>query len=742
MACNLQYSHSQGPKVFYTYEIEIIMLYSVIKGTAFTFIGIVILQFTLPILSMAKFDAEGRELKNQLSKARFNLSITNGLVTLNAENAELQAILDDIQKKTGLQIESYGNINQRITISFQEFPIDKAINKISRNSGMIFSKERGVKEFQLSRVVISESSKDQMESRRKETSGNNTAIKSRYQNSHKFFAENNCIEPFVDTSVSIIKPITDSDTIPQAVANELIVQFRAGVSMEEIKALAAKIGATIKEHIAALSYYVLTLPDGISVDQALTHFTGTKHVQFAEPNYLISLQSMPNDPLFSSQWALNNTVQGEKPEQADINMVEAWDLEKGNSGVVIAVIDTGIDYNHEDLAANIWHNPGEIPGNSIDDDQNGYIDDIIGWDFVDAQMGAEDEDFSDPDNDPLDSQGHGTLVAGIAAAVGNNGLGIAGITWNGKIMPVRAAYKTKHWGAMIESDDAARAIIYAAENGAHVINLSWGSNIKLKLIESAIAFAADSGALVCTAAGNQNTSTPFYPAASDNDAIIAIGATGKDGNKAHMANFGDWVDVSAPGVSIYSTYLNNQYAFQTGTSMAAAVVSGIAGLIWSWNHDLINLEVKNAIINSADNPESLRGALPRVNRVNAYKALLHVKLQAFVDLFCQERLLISTNGTNRNIKVLGNEMLSETGVVYKFIFSDEFAGMNLTNEEYINLLYRALFDRKPDSGGLNNWLDVLDGAELEDKEPREYVLNGIIYSQEFENLCDSYGLQP
>ena len=720
------------------------MLYRVIKGTIFTFIGIVILQFSLPILSTKKFDAEGRELRNQLSKARFNLSITNGLVTLNAENADLKAILDEIQKKTGLQIGSYGNINRRITISFQELPIDKAINKISRNSGMIYSKERGVTEFQLSRVVISESSKDHIESRGKENSGNNTAIKSVYRNSHKFFAENNITEPFVDASVSTIKPIMDSDTIPQAVANELIVQFRAGISIEEIKALAAKIGATIKEQIASLSYYVLTLPDGISVDQALRHFTGKEHVQFAEPNYLISLQSMPNDPLFSSQWALNNTVQAEKPEQANINMVAAWDLEQGNSGVVIAVIDTGIDYNHEDLAANVWHNPGEIPDNGIDDDHNGYIDDIIGWDFVDAQMGAEDEDYSVPDNDPLDSQGHGTLVAGIAAAAGNNGFGIAGITWNSKIMPVRAAYKTKHWEAMLETDDAARAIIYAAENGAHVINLSWGSNIKSKLIESAIAFAADSGALVCAASGNQNSSTPFYPAASDNDAIIAVGATSKDGHKAHMSNFGDWVDVSAPGVSMNSTYLNNQYAFQTGTSMAAAVVSGIAGLIWSWNHDLTNYEVKNAIINSADKPESLKGTLPIVSRVNAYKALLHVKLHAFVDHFCQERLLISTNETNLNNRVsfLDNEMLSEAGVAYKYIFSDKFAGMHMTNEEYLNVLYRAFFDRKPDSGGFNSWVDVLSGAELGDREPREYVLKGFIYSQEFENLCDSYGLQP
>jgi len=191
---------------------------------------------------------------------------------------------------------------------------------------------------------------------------------------------------------------------------------------------------------------------------------------------------------------------------------------------MIAIIDTGVDYTHEDLAANIWQNPGEIPGNGVDDDANGYIDDTMGWDFVDSFEGAAGEDFEIPDNDPMDRHGHGTHVAGIAGAVTNNNLGIAGVTWNCTIMPVRAGYKNQSGGGILESDDAAQAIVYAADNGAQVINLSWGDYQTSNLIRDAMTFATIKGALICAAAGNENSSDRIYPAASENDAVLAVGA--------------------------------------------------------------------------------------------------------------------------------------------------------------------------------------------------------------------------
>jgi subtilisin family serine protease len=408
----------------------------------------------------------------------------------------------------------------------------------------------------------------------------------------------------------------------QVVESELIIQFEKKVSEETIETLVNNLGASIKEKVNALDYYILTLPSHISVDQAVSYFIGQKLVKAVEPNYLLPIQAVPNDPLLQRQWALKDTGVAVS-ELKGIEMIKAWDLNQGFSGVVIAVIDTGVDYNHEDLSANIWQNPGEIPGNGIDDDQNGYIDDIIGWDFVDAHRGAVGEDFAIPDNDPMDSHGHGTHVAGIAAAVGNNGLGIAGVAWNCKIMPLRAGYKTIKGGMMVASHHAARAIIYAADNGAHIINLSWAGKHKSILVERAIAYAAESGVLVCAAGGNKNTSDPSYPAAFDNAAIISVGSVDRHGKKAFSSNYGDWLDVSAPGVAIYSTYPNNQYRYMSGTSMATPVVSGIAALIWSLNPDQTNLQVKDLILNSVDYLESLIGKVFTGGRVNANNALIH-----------------------------------------------------------------------------------------------------------------------
>ena len=407
----------------------------------------------------------------------------------------------------------------------------------------------------------------------------------------------------------------------QVIENNLIVQFEKNVSEDKVEALVNSLGASIKEQVNKLNAYILTLPPHAPVEQVINNFKGQKMVKAVEPNYLLPIQAVPNDPLFERQWALQDAGSVAMTKPADINMGAAWDQTQGFSGVVIAVIDTGVDYTHEDLAANIWHNPGEIPGNGIDDDQNGYIDDIIGWDFVDARSGADGEDFSTPDNDPMDNHGHGTHVAGIAAAVGNNGLGIAGVAWNCKIMPLRAAYKTTSGEMMVASHQAAQAIIYAADNGAHIINLSWASNHRSILVERAIAYAAESGVLVCAASGNQNTDAPAYPAAFDNPAIISVGSVDRNGNKAFNSNYGSWVDVCAPGVAIYSTYPNNQYRFMSGTSMATPVVSGIAALIWSLNPNPTNLQVKDIILNSVDYLDSLVGMVLTGGQVNANNAL-------------------------------------------------------------------------------------------------------------------------
>jgi len=354
----------------------------------------------------------------------------------------------------------------------------------------------------------------------------------------------------------------------------------------------------------------LAFPPKSDLNKIMMECRALQGVQYAEPNYKHVLFDTPNDPEYFRQWA-HGKMQSEP----------AWDIDTGDENVIIAVIDTGVDYNHPDLLNNIWINSEETPNNGIDDDSNGYIDDVIGWDFVDSFDGADGEDFTIRDNDPIDFHGHGTHAAGIAGAVTDNNTGVAGTAWNCKIMAVRAGYKTPAGGGVLESDDAAQAIVYAAENGAKVINLSWGSPQRSFLIEDAIAFATSNGAIVCAASGNENSSSLFYPAALDNDAVVSIGATDSDDQKAFFSNYGDWVDVSAPGSSIYSTCLDDEYCYMSGTSMAAPYAAGLSALIFSRFPLFSPTDVKSRIMDTADYRESLEGGNATAGRINLFKAL-------------------------------------------------------------------------------------------------------------------------
>ena len=227
-----------------------------------------------------------------------------------------------------------------------------------------------------------------------------------------------------------------------------------------------------------------------------------------------------------------------------------------------------------------------------------------------------------PDNDPMDRHGHGTHVAGISGATSNNGTGIAGVSWNCKIMPLRAGYKTASGSGVLESDDAAQAIVYAAQNGARVINLSWGSANKSNLIADAVQVATDHGAIICAAAGNDNTTNRLYPAALENTAVLAIGATDSQDKKSSFSNFGNWIHVSAPGTTIYSTYLNDDYKTMSGTSMAAPHVAGLAGLVISRFPDFSPAEVKARIMRSVDILPDLSDKNVTSGRIDAYAALV------------------------------------------------------------------------------------------------------------------------
>ncbi|UCE60918.1 MAG: S8 family serine peptidase [Phycisphaerales bacterium] len=339
-------------------------------------------------------------------------------------------------------------------------------------------------------------------------------------------------------------------------------------------------------------------------------------IEAVHPNYIYQTSWVPNDPRFSEQWALNNTGQTGGTVDADIDAPEAWDITQGNADVVVAVIDTGVDYNHEDLAANIWTNNGETPDNDTDDDGNGFVDDYLGWDFVENAGGcAETEDCSVRDNDPADAHGHGTHCSGIVAAPANNGTGIAGLAPNTKVMALRAGYLTVDGRGSLYDSDIEPAILYAVGNGADVISMSFGGGGGAT--EDEFQFAFDQGVVLVAAAGNANTHHKTYPAAYDQ--VVAVSASDHDDAKASFSNYGSWVDVVAPGVSILSTLPGDAYTSWNGTSMACPHVAGLGALLLSQTPGLSQLELKTLVRSTTDTVTSTEYL--GIGRINANEAL-------------------------------------------------------------------------------------------------------------------------
>ncbi|MEE8599353.1 MAG: S8 family serine peptidase, partial [Dehalococcoidales bacterium] len=304
----------------------------------------------------------------------------------------------------------------------------------------------------------------------------------------------------------------------------------------------------------------------MTVEEALEIYRNDPDVEYVEPNYYrYATATTPDDTFFSDLWGLNNAG------DTDIDAPEAWDITQGNSNVVVAVLDSGVDYNHPDLFNNMWTNSGEIAGNGLDDDGNGKIDDVRGWDFV------------DDDNDPIDSDDHGTHVAGTIAAVGNNGTGITGVSWSAQIMPLRFldAFGSGSVAGAIE------AIDYAIDNDANIINASYGSYTFSTAERDAIVRARDAGILFVAAAGNDSWNndslTKHYPSSYDLDNIIAVAATDQNDNLASFSNFGATsVDVAAPGTNIFSSRPDRQTVwsddFESG--LVGWTINKVSGKDW------------------------------------------------------------------------------------------------------------------------------------------------------------------
>ncbi len=406
----------------------------------------------------------------------------------------------------------------------------------------------------------------------------------------------------------------------QYAADSLLIRFRDEVSPDRINMgpnvtplpFSVQVEA---EYRMLSSLREITLPEYVSVEAALDMLRGHDAVVYAEPNYRIQATAVANDPRFDDLWGLNNEEQTGGTYDSDIDAVEAWDATVGSGNTIVAVIDTGVDYRHEDLAANMWVNTGEIPGDGIDNDGNGYVDDIHGY------------DFANNDGDPLDDQGHGTHVAGTIAAVGNNGVGVTGINWNAQIMAV----KFLDASGSGDTDDAIRALDYAVANGATLSNNSWGynGNFSQALYDSVNAARAADHVFVAAAGngnfigwGMDNDTDPFWPANIDLDNVISVAAVDHNDAKPLFSNYGaTTVDLAAPGVDILSTVPNNGYGLNSGTSMASPHVAGVIALVRDLHPDWSYAQVINQVLQTVDPISSMDGITVTGGRLNAAGAV-------------------------------------------------------------------------------------------------------------------------
>lgn len=364
-------------------------------------------------------------------------------------------------------------------------------------------------------------------------------------------------------------------------------------------------------------WFSIKVNEDQNVDELLQNYRDSDLVEYAEPLYTYTIASTPDDPYFTSEGSWGQ-LYGDQWGLKSIQAEKAWNISIGSPETIVAVIDTGADYAHPDLSANIWHNSGEIADNKIDDDHNGYIDDVIGWDFCDNTK------------NPRDGSGHGTHISGIIAAVGNNTLGISGVCWRAKIMVLKALTDN---GSGI-SKQLAQAIKYAADNGARIINISWGGFGNSAVVKDALDYAYNHSCIIVAAAGNNNSDAGrFFP--GNYSQAITVTACDANDKRASFTNYGTVVDVAAPGVDILSLraegtdmyqkedhIVGRDYYRASGTSMATPFVSGLAALIISQNSLLTNKEVEEILYASCDDlGEKGKDKYFGYGKVNAAKSM-------------------------------------------------------------------------------------------------------------------------
>ncbi len=371
---------------------------------------------------------------------------------------------------------------------------------------------------------------------------------------------------------------------------------------------------TLRVHPRLDNLRVMLPRSGMGQAEMIARLEGSGLVEFAEPDYVLSASITPDDPdyLSGAAWGLNSTPSGSI--DVDINAPEAWDLVRYASNVVVAVIDSGIRQTHEDLRDNLWTNPNEIAGNGIDDDNDGIVDDVHGYNAIDNTGSADD------------NEGHGTHVAGIIGASGNNGKGSTGVAWTVRLMSLKFL-DSDGQGA---TSDAIACIDYARAHGAQLINASWGGAGQSQALRRAIDRARASGIIFVTAAGNESTNndrTPSYPASYAVDNMVSVAASDSLGALADFSNYGSTsVDLMAPGVNIRSTWYSGDsaYANESGTSMSTPFVTGVFALLKARFPTTDYTQLIAAVLNSADKVPSAAGKMVTGGKLNARAAIKYL----------------------------------------------------------------------------------------------------------------------
>ena len=440
---------------------------------------------------------------------------------------------------------------------------------------------------------------------------------------------------------------------------QLVLLWNTSFSMEEASNYLYKYDKElfILEHNTTTNYSLCQTSSKMSFDVLLSELNNDPAILLAEENYELELCSVsyPDDPLIDASWAFENKgvfthyygvfpVEQTSTEGIDMNIWEAWEAypipKEETKNVIVAIIDTGIDYQHPDLQEQMWTNPNEIPDNKFDDDGNGYIDDIYGWDFVhnDASICDYIVTKRGTSANPDDNDNHGTHIAGIIGATANNNIGIAGVASNVNIQIMSLKI---HGGISAAGSvaNAIKAIHYAESMGADICNLSWGTTTYSQALELVI---RESSMLFVTAAGNtgqNNNSTPVFPANLRLPNLISVGFINYNGNLDEESNYGvSTVDIAAPGKDIYSTLVGGSYGYLSGSSMAAPYITGLATMIYAYQDNIYPAQVKEQIINTMTPLDSLNGYLINAGIPNAKEAITSMSLlkadttQPFLDL--------------------------------------------------------------------------------------------------------------